>query len=68
MLYVGMRWVTGWREDEYVFKYSSGIQSMNILYIGSSGVLSLTPFKRLLASEYDIVAAGVSDPLVFDSK
>lgn len=41
---------------------------MNILYIGSSGVLSLVPFKKLLASPYSITAVGVNNPLVFDNK
>lgn len=41
---------------------------MNILYIGSSGALSLVPFRRLLASEHSIVAAGVYNPLRIDSR
>ncbi len=46
---------------------------MNILYIGSSGVLSLLPFKKLLAletahSQYTIVAAGVYQPAVLQHK
>lgn len=40
---------------------------MNILYIGSSGALSLTPFKRLLTSAHNLVAVGVYNPLLFDS-
>lgn len=41
---------------------------MNILYIGSSGTLSLTPFKKLLATEQSISAAGVYNPLFFEQK
>jgi len=41
---------------------------MKILYIGSSGALSLTPFKKLLTSEHDIKAVGVFKPVVFDNK
>lgn len=41
---------------------------MNILFIGSSGVLSLIPFKKLIRSTYSIAAVGVNKPLVFDNK
>ena len=41
---------------------------MNILYIGSSGALSLTPFKKLLTSKYIVSAVGVTSPLTFDNK
>lgn len=41
---------------------------MNILYIGSSGALSLIPFKKLLSTEHTISAAGVYNPLVFTNK
>lgn len=41
---------------------------MNILFIGSSGALSLAPFKQLLQSPYSVVAVGVDRPLLFDSK
>lgn len=41
---------------------------MNILFIGSSGALSLAPFKRLLATEYSIAAVGIYKPVVFDNK
>lgn len=41
---------------------------MNILYIGSSGSLSLTPFNRLLDSEHNIIPVGVFNPLLFDTK
>ncbi len=41
---------------------------MNILFIGSSGALSLAPFKRLLATEYSIKAVGIYKPVVFDNK
>ncbi len=37
---------------------------MNIFYIGSSGALSLIPFKRLLSSRHTISAAGVFNPVV----
>lgn len=41
---------------------------MNVLYIGSSGALSLTPFRKLLASEHVISAVGVYNPVVLNSK
>ena len=41
---------------------------MNILYIGSSGALSLIPFKKLLSSNYLISAVGVFNPIVLDGK
>lgn len=41
---------------------------MNILYIGSSGALSIVPFKTLLATEHNIVAAGVQRPLILQQK
>jgi methionyl-tRNA formyltransferase len=42
-----------------------GGAAMNILYIGSAGPLSLRPFHSLLASEHNIVATGVYDPVGF---
>jgi methionyl-tRNA formyltransferase len=41
---------------------------MNILYIGSSGALSLEPFKKLLSSEHSVVAVGVFNPIVLNDK
>lgn len=41
---------------------------MNILYIGSSGALSLEPFKKLLSSEYSVAAVGVFNPIVLSDK
>lgn len=41
---------------------------MNILYIGSSGALSLIPFKKLLTCKHSISAVGVYNPIVFDRK
>lgn len=41
---------------------------MNILYIGSSGALSLVPFKKLLTTEYTITAVGVFSPVVLNNK
>ena len=41
---------------------------MNVLYIGSSGALSLIPFKKLLSSSHSITAVGVFSPVIFDSK
>lgn len=41
---------------------------MNILYIGSSGALSLLPFKKLLSSSHTISAIGVYRPIEFKSK
>jgi methionyl-tRNA formyltransferase len=41
---------------------------MNILYIGSSGALSLVPFKKLLSSEHSVTAVGVFNPIVSHDK
>jgi methionyl-tRNA formyltransferase len=41
---------------------------MNILYIGSSGALSLEPFKKLLSSEHSVAAVGVFNPIVLSDK
>ncbi|RKZ67214.1 MAG: hypothetical protein DRQ44_05920 [Gammaproteobacteria bacterium] len=41
---------------------------MNILYIGSSGVLSLIPFQKLLSSEHSVTAVGVLNPIVLHDK
>ncbi len=41
---------------------------MNILYIGSSGALSLVPFNKLLASDYSVSAVGVYRPLMIEQK
>jgi len=41
---------------------------MNILYIGSSGALSLIPFKKLLSSEYNVSAVGVFNPIRLNNK
>lgn len=41
---------------------------MNILYIGSSGALSLLPFKKLLATNYSIAAVGIYQPIEFKNK
>lgn len=41
---------------------------MNILYIGSSGALSLLPFKKLLTSSYPISAVGIYQPVEFKNK
>lgn len=41
---------------------------MNILYIGSSGALSLLPFKQLISSPYTIVAVGLNNPIVLHNK
>jgi len=41
---------------------------MNILYIGSSGALSLLPFKKLLAEDYKISAVGAFNPVVLHEK
>jgi methionyl-tRNA formyltransferase len=41
---------------------------MNIFYIGSSGALSLEPFKRLLSSEHSVAAVGVFNPIVLNDK
>jgi len=44
------------------------IRIMNILYIGSSGPLSLIPFKKLLSADYKISAIGVYSPVVLNDK
>ncbi|NOQ89016.1 MAG: hypothetical protein GQ550_08845 [Gammaproteobacteria bacterium] len=41
---------------------------MNILYIGSSGALSLSPFYKLLSSAYSVVAVAVYKPIQFQNK
>ena len=41
---------------------------MNIFFIGSSGALSLVPFKSLLSSSHSISAVGVRDPIQVDDK
>ena len=41
---------------------------MNILYIGSSGALSLLPFKQLLAGPHTIRAVGIYKPIEFKNK
>ncbi|MBL4711528.1 MAG: hypothetical protein JKX75_03335 [Gammaproteobacteria bacterium] len=41
---------------------------MNILYIGSSGALSLLPFKKLQASGFSISAVGVFKPTTLPDK
>lgn len=41
---------------------------MNIFYIGSSGALSLVPFKKLLSSNNTVAAVGVFNPVVLHSK
>jgi len=41
---------------------------VNILYIGSSGALSLLPFKALLAAGYKVVAVGADNPVVFQHR
>ena len=41
---------------------------MNILFIGSSGALSLSPFYKLLLSEYSVVAVAVYKPIKFHNK
>ena len=41
---------------------------MNILYIGSSGALSLLPFKKLLTTSYPISAVGIFQPIEFKNK
>lgn len=41
---------------------------MNILYIGSSGVLSLIPFKKLLSSKFTVTAVGVARPIAIKNK
>ena len=41
---------------------------MNILFIGSSGALSLTPFKSLLSSSHNISAVATYRPITFENK
>jgi methionyl-tRNA formyltransferase len=41
---------------------------MNIFFIGSSGALSLAPFKSLLSSSYTISAVGTQSPVAFENK
>jgi len=41
---------------------------MNILYIGSSGALSLVPFKELLKENYSIAAVGIYKPVILKNK
>ena len=41
---------------------------MNILYIGSSGALSLVPFRKLLSSQYSLSAVAVNNPVFFDNR
>jgi methionyl-tRNA formyltransferase len=41
---------------------------MNILYIGSSGALSLVPFKKLQSSTHAISAVAVDNPITIDNK
>jgi len=41
---------------------------MNILYIGSSGPLSLIPFKKLLSTGFRISAVGVYNPVILNTK
>ncbi|HHO58854.1 MAG TPA: hypothetical protein ENJ64_01330 [Thiotrichales bacterium] len=41
---------------------------MNIFYIGSSGALSLLPFKALLDAGHRITAVGIHRPIVFRQK
>ena len=41
---------------------------MNVLFIGSSGALSLAPFKKLLSLQHSITAVGVIKPIVFKNK
>jgi len=43
-------------------------EMMNILFIGSSGPLSLVPFKKLLSSQYTVSAVGVANPIRFNNK
>lgn len=43
-------------------------RKMNILYIGSSGALSLLPFKQLLISDFAVTAVGVYRPIRFSEK
>jgi methionyl-tRNA formyltransferase len=41
---------------------------MNILFVGSSGALSLAPYKKLLTSVHGVQAIGVFNPVVFNNK
>ncbi len=41
---------------------------MKILYIGSSGSLSLLPFQKLLLAGYHIAAVGVFKPMIMHSR
>jgi methionyl-tRNA formyltransferase len=41
---------------------------MKVMYIGSSGALSLLPFKKLLEASCDIVTVGIYKPVQFDNK
>lgn len=41
---------------------------MNILYIGSSGALSLIPFRKLLSSKHSVTAVGLNHPVVFQHR
>ncbi len=41
---------------------------MNILYVGSSAALSLTPFYKLLSSDHKIAAVAVYKPIQFQTK
>ncbi len=42
---------------------------MNIFYIGSSGALSLLPFKKLLSSsQHSLSVVGVNNPIIIDQK
>ncbi len=41
---------------------------MKVLYIGSSGPLSLVPFKKLLSTENTVTAVGVYKPIIFNDK
>jgi len=41
---------------------------MNILYIGSSGALSLVPFNLLKASQHSVVAVGIDNPIIFHDR
>ena len=41
---------------------------MNIFFIGSSGALSLVPFKSLLSSSHTVSAVGAHRPITIDNK
>jgi len=41
---------------------------MNVFFIGSSGALSLTPFRSLLSSAHSIAAVGTYNPITFNDK